>query len=734
MPTTRAILRAALSTTLVGCTAAAAVPPCPPPSEPPAPISRTDYEECSGSAKRPGASAVVRFSVATSDSVRRPERTITGPHTALCAPSAVAGGPKGELYVLNHAPWYSDAAPRTRRWMSWITVYDAAARGDATPVRTLHVHPRDLKKPISLGVDRAGYLYVGYGEDRRTDSGTVTVFDAGAGGDVAPVRVLHGFGNGLRRPGALAVDRRGYLYVANNQDNTVDDAVLVFAPGAEGDAAACRVISGPSTELHRPISLALDRKDRLYVGNSERSPRLGENALQVYGPLAHGDAAPIVTISGGNRYDDGSRPIGLVLDSRDSLYVRSSRALAVYAPGTTGALEPSRYIFMREEDLPPPSGARIVMEEAKPPAKLPQMETGGIFVDFNEVFAPATSRDRNWDLEPVPEVFALDRSDRLYAAYGNTVLVYGAGFTGEQTPIRRIAGPRTGLRAVTAIAVDRKGWVYVAIRDSSLIRVYPPGAMGNVAPWRTIGGPKTRLKHPSRLAIDRDGRLYVANGWTPAGGAIAVYAPGAEGEDKPVRVLAGPSTRLGDPTDMAFDGAGNLYVPSGQSDASISVFGPQASGDAAPFRTITQQRETMTRPLAVALGSGDSLYVLKVSHYYNKCVPHATADTINVLVYPPGAEGDAKPARTVSPMRDCTSPGRHYALGAMQRLTVDPSGAVRVWHPGGALSFLPGARGPTGAGHTADENPVSGSEPTGIAITRDGWVYRTYVPKVWGQR
>src|SRR5262245_35866226 len=100
---TRTILTAAIATTCLGC---AAAPPCSPVTPLPAPIAKTDYPECSGDGtSRFGASAVVGYAAGAADSMGRPDRIIAGPHTGLCGPTAIAQGPNGELYVLNHAPW-----------------------------------------------------------------------------------------------------------------------------------------------------------------------------------------------------------------------------------------------------------------------------------------------------------------------------------------------------------------------------------------------------------------------------------------------------------------------------------------------------------------------------------------------------------------------------------------------------------------------------------------------------
>ena len=69
--------------------------------------------------------------------------TIVGPRSALCAPSATAVGPNGELYVLNRAPRDS-AAFAESGGDYWVAVYDSAASGDAAPERAFRVAPPAL--------------------------------------------------------------------------------------------------------------------------------------------------------------------------------------------------------------------------------------------------------------------------------------------------------------------------------------------------------------------------------------------------------------------------------------------------------------------------------------------------------------------------------------------------------------------------------------------------------------
>jgi sugar lactone lactonase YvrE len=624
-----------------------------------------------------GTSAVVRYAATTTDSVPRLDRTITGPHTGLCAPGSVVLGPHGELYVLNHAPFNPPYPSNDDRWSSWVTVFDSSAQGDATPIRTLDINTVALGRPYGLGMDRAGYLYVGSEVLPIVDSGSIAVFGPGADGNIEPVRVLSGPATGLRRPVVLAVDRQGYLYVTNEKDHNDDDTVRVFAPNANGDMAPCRVIAGPQTGLEHPLGIALDGADRLYVPNAGHSSWSRSNTVTVYDPWTSGDVTPARTIAGKHDYDEMEWPVRTALDSHDSLYVRTARALAVFAPSARGTPEPARYV----------SGT-------------------------------------------LPYYFTLDRHDTVYAVLGDTVLVFAPPYTGAVPAVRKLTGTSSGIHGVGGIAIDARGWLYVAIRDSSIVRVYAPGAGGNVPPSRTLMGPRTALRYPMGLAVDGKGRLYVANGAQSGyGGAIRVYGPGASGEDKPVRILMGRETRLTRPTDIEFDSQGNMYVPGFGYDTVgvVTVFRPRAHGNEAPIRTIMGPATLLRHPIALAFGQGDTLYALNVFGYGDRCHSLGLRNA-TVTAFSPGAQGDVEPVRDLILTQDGKSPGREYGLRLLRGLAVDSTGQVRVWHPGGSVTYAPGAKGLAATVQTNGRGGVSGADGSGVTTSLDGWVYELNVP------
>ena len=101
----------------------------------------------------------------------------------------------------------------------------------------------------------------------------------------------------------------------------------------------------------------------------------------------------------------------------------------------------------------------------------------------------------------VPVALTIDQSGYLYAASDGTVQVYAPGSTGTAAPLRAISGSATGLRSIVGLAVDAKGYLYVADTQLNGIAVFAPGATGNVQPFSTLFGPSTSINSPSAIAI-----------------------------------------------------------------------------------------------------------------------------------------------------------------------------------------------------------------------------------------
>ncbi len=138
-------------------------------------------------------------------------------------------------------------------------------------------------------------------------------------------------------------------------------------------------------------------------------------------------------------------------------------------------------------------------------------------------------------------------------SYGTVTTLPGSGLTG----------------ALTGIAVDGSGNIYVADATNSLIRKIT--ATGIVSTFAGTGfqgsvngtGTQASFNTPEGLTIDGSGNLYVADSGnnlirmiTPAGVVTTLAGNGASGS------ADGPesSASFNSPVGIAFDAAGNLYV------------------------------------------------------------------------------------------------------------------------------------------------------------------------------
>jgi uncharacterized protein (TIGR03437 family) len=154
---------------------------------------------------------------------------------------------------------------------------------------------------------------------------------------------------------------------------------------------------------------------------------------------------------------------------------------------------------------------------------------------------------------------------RKIDTHGIVTTIAGTGVPGDSAD----GGPATAaeINFVGGIAIDSQGILYFSEDEDRIRRIAADGTISSVAMYPA-----------GALAVDAADRLYIAE---PNGamvsvmdkdGAFSTFAgtgvPGYGGE-------GGPATQsqLSQPSDLAFDAAGNLYVADGQRVAKIDVHG-----------------------------------------------------------------------------------------------------------------------------------------------------------------
>jgi hypothetical protein len=133
------------------------------------------------------------------------------------------------------------------------------------------------------------------------------------------------------------------------------------------------------------------------------------------------------------------------------------------------------------------------------------------------------------------------------------------------------------------------------------VTVYAPGTNGNRKPIAMITGPHTQLGPGLQgIAVDADGTIFVTN-WDF--NSVTVHAPGANGNVPPIAVIQGGNTGLSQPVGIAVGFGHRLYVTNFglPRPYTVTVYPAGANGDVAPLATLTGSATGLAQPVAIAL-------------------------------------------------------------------------------------------------------------------------------------
>lgn len=280
-----------------------------------------------------------------------PIQTISGSNTGLHVPQGIALDAGRNIYVANNSP-------------AAVTVYAKGSHGNIAPMQIITGSKTGLSFPEGIALDASLNIYIansqgGYG------LGSITIYAAGANGNVAPIRTIRGSNTGLNFPEGIILDSSRNIHVTNFPGGPSGlGSVNVYAAGANGNVAPIRSISGSTTALHGPVGIALNRHGIIYVMNYGNPRRPGPGSVTVYDALANGNVAPITTISGSNTGLVGS--LGIALGGSRRIYVANQQgglsrlgSVTVYAPSANGNVAPIQTISGSKTQLRHPAGVAV---------------------------------------------------------------------------------------------------------------------------------------------------------------------------------------------------------------------------------------------------------------------------------------------------------------------------------------------------------------------------------------
>ena len=524
--------------------------------------------------------------------------------TRLYGPRAVAVDGSGNVYIAD------PGSHRVRKVdpAGTITTF-AGSRvdgygGDGGPASQAR-----LSWPVGVATDSRGNVYIadwGNHRLRRVDpAGTITTVagtgERGYGGDGGPASQAR-----LSSPGGVATDSRGSIYIAdwgNNRVRKVDPAgtITTFAgsrvDGYGGDG-------GPASQarLSRPGGVATDSRGNVYIADG------GNHRVRKVDP-----AGTITTVAGtgerGYGGDGGpasqarlSSPGGVATDSRGNVYIADGgnhRVRKVDPAGTITTVAGT--------------GERGYSGDGGPAYQAQLSWLGGVATDSRgNVFFADGGNDRVRKVDPAGTIttfagfgsyggdggpasqaqlswlggVATDSRGNVYFADGGNHRVRKVDPAGTITTVAGTGeqgyggdgGPasQAQLSSPGGVATDSRGNVFFADWENHRVRkVDPAGTITTVAGtgeegYGGDGGPASQalLSWPSGVATDSRGNVYFADGNNhrvrkvdPAGTITTVAGTGEQGYGGD----GGPASQaqLSSPRGVATDSRGNLYIADG---------------------------------------------------------------------------------------------------------------------------------------------------------------------------
>jgi uncharacterized protein (TIGR03437 family) len=507
----------------------------------------------------------------------------------------------------------------------------ATVAGGAPPASGIPAVKASIGDPPRVAVDAAGNVYFGSSSSVFEVDRTGTLMRiAGTGrrgtsGDNGPALSAQ-----LSQPNSIAVDGAGNLYVADEAAHTVrrisaaGTITLYAGSGTPGFSGD----GGPATaaQLNAPNALALDTAGNLYIADKNN------NRIRAVSPDGH-----ITTIAGngfpGFGGDSGAArdaalngPEGVALDASGNIYIADTQNYRVRRVAVDGTI-----------------------------ATVAGVGNGNVFGDNGNATAAGLV---------LPTSVAVDRLGNLYIAdFGNSRIrvVSPAGTistavgSSKGIPLADLENAvSVVLNGPTGVAVDFAGNIYftegsigtgtgLAQGDFRIWKVSPEIVLTVFAGTGDASysgdgaaSASAQLNNPTALALDAEGNLYIADARnhrvrrvTP-GGVITTVAgngnPGFSGDGGPAA-----KAQLSSPQGVAVDAAGYIVIAdTGNSrirkvapDGTINSY--IGNGNSSYFGDgLRDFQASINHPRGVAVDAGGAVYI---------------ADTLNNAVRKVGTDG-----------------------------------------------------------------------------------------------
>jgi uncharacterized protein (TIGR03437 family) len=502
------------------------------------------------------------------------------------------------------------------------TVAGSANPGDGGPAAASL-----LSQPEGIALDGRGNIYIADANDHRIRKigadGTIQTIagtgEAGFNGDGGPAEAAQ-----LNAPYGLCIDRNGNLFVADLgnfrvRKISVEGRITTVAgggsitPGGDGDGG-----SATNAKLSGPRNVTTDQQGNLYISDFN-----GQRVLKVdlTGTLTTLAGTGTAGYSG-----DGasalraaiSYPAGIAIDRLGVLYIADTgnKKIRRIYQGLISTVLGSSPI-----ELNVPTGLAVDRLD-----NLYIADNRTTMFRISQQGAVSTLPIGGGDL-------AIDGLDNVYTTGAHVVkrltgsnvsTIAGtgnSGFAGDGTSASsaRLDGP-------TGLARDLIGnWYFADSRNLRVRRITPQGVIstfagaGTSAPFPGTQATSIRLGQPSSVAVDTLGNVYLSDTSTnrirrvsPDGTMVTI----AGADEAGLRGDDGPASRaiLNNPTGIAIDTENNLYIADTGNNRirkinAIGQISTIAGGGSSTADEGTGLTAKLIEPMAVAADRNGNVYI-----------------------------------------------------------------------------------------------------------------------------
>jgi len=366
--------------------------------------------------------------------------------------------------------------------------------------------------PFDVAVDHTSNLYVADGFNNMirkvtpVETNWMVTTLAGLGGN-------HGTADGpasialFKRPSSVAVDSTGSVYVADQANSTVRkvsaDGVVTTLAGLGGSHGSANG-TGPAARFSGPSGVALDDAGNVYVTDA------GNSTIRKVTPTGS-----VTTLAGFGGLDpDGNPIVGWVDATGSNARFYSPSGIAV--DGATNLYIADTFNSAIRKVTP----ARVVSTLAG----MPEFDADGFPIGRNTDGTGSTARFFR------PSGIAVDGATNLYVAdtFNHTirkvtptrVVTTLAGLAGTPGSVDG-TGNAARFNYPSGVAVDPSGNLYVGDAGNNTIRRMSPfgtnwvvttlGGMAGLYGTADGTGNTARFSNPSGIAVDGEGNIYVAD-------------------------------------------------------------------------------------------------------------------------------------------------------------------------------------------------------------------------------